>query len=349
MPRELHRKAADARAARDRLPRGRRRRGRRPARQHRRAGGDVRGGSVQRADGGAVHQRDRAPAHGGERRPEPRRPVRPADAGRRADRQRWPSPSRAAAPTSPASGPRHERDGDDYVVDGDQDLHHQRGARRLRDHRGAHGRAGPRAASACSWSRRARPASPSTARLATMGWHCSDTAELGFAEVRVPAANLVGAEGTGFAQIAGAVRRRADRAGRPRLRHRGPQPGADGGVLPGAARRSASPWSANQVVRHRLVEMHRQVEVGPQPTPTRSPRGTSPGRTWSPRPAWRSRPRSRLRRTSATRPCSCTAAAGYLHGTEVERHYRDARILPIGGGATEVLTDLTARLLGYAP
>ena len=40
---------------------------------------------------------------------------------------------------------------------------------------------------------------------------------------------------------------------------------------------------------------------------------------------------------------------GYLHGTEVERHYRDARILGIGGGATEVLDDLTARLLGYAP
>ncbi len=40
--------------------------------------------------------------------------------------------------------------------------------------------------------------------------------------------------------------------------------------------------------------------------------------------------------------------AGYLRGTEVERHYRDARILPIGGGATEVLTDLAAKLLGYA-
>jgi len=39
---------------------------------------------------------------------------------------------------------------------------------------------------------------------------------------------------------------------------------------------------------------------------------------------------------------------GYLHGTEVERHYRDARLLPIGGGATEVLTELAARLLGYS-
>ena len=39
---------------------------------------------------------------------------------------------------------------------------------------------------------------------------------------------------------------------------------------------------------------------------------------------------------------------GYMHGTEVERHYRDARLLPIGGGATEVLTDLAAKLLGYS-
>jgi acyl-CoA dehydrogenase len=39
---------------------------------------------------------------------------------------------------------------------------------------------------------------------------------------------------------------------------------------------------------------------------------------------------------------------GYLRGTEVERHYRDVRILGIGGGATEVLADLAGRLLGYA-
>ena len=38
--------------------------------------------------------------------------------------------------------------------------------------------------------------------LTKMGWHCSDTAELSFVDVRVPAANLVGEENTGFAQIA---------------------------------------------------------------------------------------------------------------------------------------------------
>jgi len=39
-------------------------------------------------------------------------------------------------------------------------------------------------------------------RLAKMGWLCSDTAELSYADVRVPAANLVGVENTGFVQIA---------------------------------------------------------------------------------------------------------------------------------------------------
>ena len=39
-------------------------------------------------------------------------------------------------------------------------------------------------------------------KLDKMGWLCSDTAELSYAGVRVPAGNLVGAEGSGFLQIA---------------------------------------------------------------------------------------------------------------------------------------------------
>ncbi len=38
---------------------------------------------------------------------------------------------------------------------------------------------------------------------------------------------------------------------------------------------------------------------------------------------------------------------GYMRDSEVERHYRDARILGIGGGATEVMNDLAAKLLGW--
>ena len=38
---------------------------------------------------------------------------------------------------------------------------------------------------------------------------------------------------------------------------------------------------------------------------------------------------------------------GYMRDSEVERHYRDARILGIGGGATEVMNDLIAKALGW--
>jgi acyl-CoA dehydrogenase len=38
--------------------------------------------------------------------------------------------------------------------------------------------------------------------LRKMGWHCSDTAELSYVDARVPVANLVGEENTGFYQIA---------------------------------------------------------------------------------------------------------------------------------------------------
>lgn len=38
---------------------------------------------------------------------------------------------------------------------------------------------------------------------------------------------------------------------------------------------------------------------------------------------------------------------GYMTECEVERQYRDMRILGIGGGTTEILTGLAAKTLGY--
>jgi acyl-CoA dehydrogenase len=38
---------------------------------------------------------------------------------------------------------------------------------------------------------------------------------------------------------------------------------------------------------------------------------------------------------------------GYMAESEISRQYRDMRILGIGGGTTEILTSLAAKLLGY--
>ena len=182
--------------------------------------------------------------------------------------------------------------------------------------------------------------------LAKMGWHCSDTAELSFVDVRVPVGNLVGEENSGFYQIAEqfVVERIALAVHAYGIAARSLE-------LTAAYCREretfGKPLIANQVVRHKLVEMQRQVWVA------RCYVLDTAGRYVAGQDV--------IAEACLAKQTACDTATyvcheavqlhggtGYMHGTEVERHYRDARILPIGGGATEVLTDLAAKLLGYA-
>ena len=185
-----------------------------------------------------------------------------------------------------------------------------------------------------------------TRSLRKMGWHCSDTAELAFVDARVPVANLVGAEGSGFGQIAEqfVVERIA-------LAVHGYGIAARSLDLAAAYAREREtfgrPLAAHQSVQHTLVEMRRQVEVA---------------RTYARHVAARHAAgelvvaEACLAKQTAVdcaayvcdRAVQLFGGTGYMHGTEVERHYRDARLLPIGGGADEVLRDLTAKLMGYA-
>lgn len=182
--------------------------------------------------------------------------------------------------------------------------------------------------------------------LTKMGWHCSDTAELSFVDVRVPAANLVGGENTGFVQIAEqfVVERIGLAVHAYGIADRSLALAAD---YCRQRETFGKPLIANQVVRHKLVEMRRQVEVARTYTRAVAARHEEGENVIA---------EACLAKQTAVDCASyvCDQAvqlhggAGYLHGTEVERHYRDARILPIGGGANEVLADLAARLLGYA-
>ncbi len=187
--------------------------------------------------------------------------------------------------------------------------------------------------------------------LAKMGWHCSDTAELSFVDARVPVANLVGAENSGFYQIAEqfVVERIA-------LAVHAYGIAARSLALTAAYCRDretfGKPLIANQVVRHKLVEMHRQVEVARTYTHAVAQRHTLHLQGEGENVIAEACLAKQTAVDCATYVCNeavqLHGGTGYMHGTEVERHYRDARILPIGGGATEVLTDLTAKLLGYA-
>lgn len=186
-----------------------------------------------------------------------------------------------------------------------------------------------------------------TRKLAKMGWHCSDTAELAFEDVRVPAANLVGDENAGFVYIAEAfVTERIALA----VQAYGTAARCLALSADYCRRRETfgEPLIKRQVVRHKLVEMHRQVEVAKAYTHAVVARYDREGSTQT------TIAEAALAKQTAVEACTWVVdqavqlhgGTGYMHGTEVERHYRDARILPIGGGATEVMTDLAAKLLG---
>lgn len=181
--------------------------------------------------------------------------------------------------------------------------------------------------------------------LPKMGWQCSDTAEISFSDVRVPADNLIGADGSGFAQLATqfvderialavqayATAQRCADLTRDWVRSR---------------ETFGRPLATRQVVRHRLVEMHRQIDVARTYTRDVVVRHAAGHEVVA---------QAALAKNTAVAACDHVVdeavqlfgGLGYMRGTEVERHYRDARILGIGGGATEVMTELVAARLGW--
>jgi acyl-CoA dehydrogenase len=185
-----------------------------------------------------------------------------------------------------------------------------------------------------------------TRRLAKMGWRCSDTAELSFVDCRVPAANLVGVEGSGFVQVAQQFV--GERIGLAIHAYAVAQRCLDLTVAWCRERETfGRPLASRQVVRHKLVEMHRATDVARtyvRSVITRRVAGETDLIV-----------EAALAKNTAVAACEQVVydavqlhgGIGYMEGTEVERHYRDARILGIGGGATEVMIDLAAKRLGY--
>lgn len=184
-----------------------------------------------------------------------------------------------------------------------------------------------------------------TRRLEKMGWHCSDTAELSFVDARVPASNLVGAEGTGFAQIAQQFQ--TERITLAVQAYATAQRCLDLTLDWVRSRETfGRPLVARQTVRHTLVEMRSRIELARAFTRDLAVRVSEGAED--------------IGGVCVAKNTACAAAdfvvdkavqlhggMGYMRGAEVERHYRDARILSIGGGATEVMTDLAAKRWGW--
>ena len=243
------------------------------------------------------------------------------------------------------------RDGDEYVINGSKMFITNGAARRLL-------RAGdedrPRRAPRRDHAVRRRPArrgrqprspgSRSRATLEKMGMHASDTGELAFEDMRVPADAVLGEIGKGFYHISWELQgeRLVAAAGCyaacERMFER---------TLDYAREREAfgRPIGKFQVIRHKFADMATKIEAAKQmvhATAWRFANGEYPVREIT------------MAKLYATRVCHEVAdecvqihgGYGYMKEYEIERAYRDQRLNRIGAGTDEIMLDVIGRSYG---
>jgi len=180
--------------------------------------------------------------------------------------------------------------------------------------------------------------------LKKQGWWASDTAQIFFQDVEVPAENLIGVENHGFAGIM--------------MNFNGERLGMASGATASArvCIEEAAAWAQSrktfgkrladhQVIRHKIAQMIQRVNATTaylEHCAWRVQNGETPVADLC------------LLKVQATETLDFCAreatqilgGAGFMRGSRVERIYREVRVNAIGGGSEEIMRDLAARQLG---
>ena len=190
-------------------------------------------------------------------------------------------------------------------------------------------------------------------RLAKMGWWCSDTAQLHFDDVRVPARYLLGEEGAGFRMVMG--------------NFNGERIGLAAGALgfAQACLDEALAWSRerrtfgaalieHQAVRHKLVDMQMRIastEAWLEAVSAEGDAHEAAGRfnasEWVARVCMLKNHATQTMQFCADQAVQILGGMGFMRGTVSERIYREVKVMMIGGGAEEIMKELAARQLGW--
>ena len=184
--------------------------------------------------------------------------------------------------------------------------------------------------------------------LAKTGWWASDTAQLHFDGCRVPAGQLIGAEGAGFKAIM------------QNFNHERLMMAAMAVVYAQVCTEEALDWARQrhtfgaalvqrQVVRHKLIDMWTRVEAARTLVYDLAYRLQH--RLGDPAELVARTCAAKVVATQAMQFCADQAVQllggmGYMRGSKSERLYREVKVMVIGGGSEEIMKDLAARQLG---
>jgi citronellyl-CoA dehydrogenase len=180
--------------------------------------------------------------------------------------------------------------------------------------------------------------------LEKMGMHASDTAELTFDEMRVPADSVLGEIGKGFYHISWELQSErlngaaSSYSAAERMIER---------TLEYAKEREAfgRPIGRFQAIRHKFAEMATKTEAAKQftyATAWRYANGEYPVREITQAKLFASRVACEV----ADECVQILGGYGYMKEYEIERAYRDTRLTRIGAGTDEIMLDVIGRSFG---
>ncbi|HXG31276.1 MAG TPA: acyl-CoA dehydrogenase family protein [Thermodesulfobacteriota bacterium] len=180
-------------------------------------------------------------------------------------------------------------------------------------------------------------------KLNKMGWLCSDTAELFFEDCRVPSENLLGEEGEGFREIMKNFQR--ERLVISIISVSSSQKALEDAISYARERVAFDrPISKFQVIRHKIADMITHVEAARQLTYYVSwlfSQGKATDMEVSMTKLFTTEMANRI----AYEALQVYGGYGYMREFPIERFYRDARVLTIGAGTSEIMKEIIAKRL----
>ena len=186
--------------------------------------------------------------------------------------------------------------------------------------------------------------------LQKMGWWCSDTAQLRFDNVRVPAHYLIGEEGAGFRMVMGNFNGERLALAVAAL---GFAEACYDEALDWARQRKTfgAALVERQAVRHKLVDMQMRIastRAWADALALRADAGeeASGNSDWVAQVCLLKNHATQTMQFCADQAVQILGGMGYMRGTKSERIYREVKVMMIGGGAEDIMKDLAARQLG---
>ncbi len=181
--------------------------------------------------------------------------------------------------------------------------------------------------------------------LKKMGWWASDTAELYFDDVKVPVANLLGEENSGFHAVMEVFN--SERLWMAAQSTAYSQLCLDEAVSWARQRNVfGRPLIEQQVIRHKLVDMAMRINASQALVEMLAWR-MSQGEKIGGEIAMAKNQATQTYAYCASEAVQIHGGMGFMRGVTVERLYRDVKVNAIGGGAEEVMKELAARQAGW--